>query len=67
MAPPPGVTPNMVNPKSTGPILIIVSSVLQAIMVVFVINRIYTKSFISRKFTWDDGRLPIICLYSTRL
>ena len=53
-APPPGVIPNMINPPSTGYLLISVESILQGLMMCFVFNRIYAKAFIARKWTWDD-------------
>lgn len=53
--PPEGVVPNRVNPENTGGTLIMVSSVLLVIMMGFVFNRIYVRTFIARKFTLDDG------------
>ena len=53
---PPGVEVNMENPPSNGYILVTVSSILLAIMLGFVMNRFYTKVYIARKFSWDDGQ-----------
>jgi hypothetical protein len=63
--PPEGVIPNHINPKSTGNTLIVASSVLLGIMMGFVFNRIYVKTCIARRFSWDDGRFlqpPIFCM-----
>lgn len=54
MPPPPGVVPNLVNPHSQGPTLIVVGSILISIMTVFVLVRGYTKYHIVRKASWDD-------------
>ena len=51
---PPGVLPNLQNPYSLGPVVISVGAVLLAIMVVFVLVRIYTKVKIVGKFSPDD-------------
>lgn len=52
--PPPGVQPNFVNPHSSAPVLIWVSSVLMAIMFMFAGLRFYVKNNLRRKFTPDD-------------
>ena len=59
-APPPGVKPNLVNPESTGPILVGVSSAFFTLMTVFVFVRIYTKAFIHRKWMLDDSKLSYV-------
>ncbi|MCJ1254826.1 hypothetical protein MMC24_002642 [Lignoscripta atroalba] len=53
-APPPGVVPNFIDPYSRGPMLVIVSSILIGLMVLFVAARLYTKLRINRKLKWDD-------------
>ena len=52
--PPPGVKPNPVDPYTTGPIAIVICSILLFIMLVFVSIRLYVKLKIVRKFTPDD-------------
>ena len=54
MKPPPGVTPNLVDPYNQGPTLIVVGSILISLMTVFVLARGYTKYRIFRKTSWDD-------------
>ena len=54
LKPPPGVTSNFENPLSQGPVLVVVGSILNALMIVFVLARAYTKIYIIRKATWDD-------------
>lgn len=52
--PPDGVTANFVDPESRASVLIGVGAFFVAIMVVFVLARLYTKAFIIRKGSWDD-------------
>jgi hypothetical protein len=55
MTPPPGVTSNLVNPESIAYKQTITTSVILAIMMLFVFNRIYVKAWLVRKMSWDDG------------
>ena len=57
--PPPGVTSNFVNPANCSRHLVVTGSVLAGIMVVFIAARAYTKTFITRKFFWDDCPFPL--------
>lgn len=52
--PPSGVTPNFVNPPSTAPVIIAISSVLMAVMFLFAGGRFYVKIALRRKITPDD-------------
>ena len=52
--PPPGVESNPVNPEDRGYVGIAVGSVLTALMTTFFLARVYTKSVVVKKFTWDD-------------
>ncbi len=47
--PPPGVTPNFVNPPTQAPITYIVTTVTLPLMIVFVALRLYADVWISRK------------------
>ena len=58
LPPPRGIVPNYTNPHSIGQSLTITCSIFLVIMIVFVMIRIYTKSRIMRKFTWDDSMYP---------
>lgn len=60
MQPPLGVLPNLVNPYSQRPILIVVGSILISIMALFVLVRGYTKYHIVRKASWDDCPLHLL-------
>jgi hypothetical protein len=55
MAPPPGVTSNLGNGESIAYKQTITTSVILAIMMLFVFNRIYVKAWLVRKMSWDDG------------
>ena len=59
--PPPGVTPNLVDPYSNGPVAIAICSILIFMMLVFVSIRLYVKLKIVQKLTPDD------CKYSVYL
>ncbi|KAL2186503.1 hypothetical protein L209DRAFT_755200 [Thermothelomyces heterothallicus CBS 203.75] len=52
--PPPGVTPNFENPESSSHQLIIVSVVFPVFSFFFLIPRLYSASFILRKWHTDD-------------
>ena len=57
LAPPDGVVSDFDHPESRGHIFVIVATLLLALMVVFFVNRIYTKVLIVRHFSWDDCEL----------
>lgn len=61
--PPDGVIPNLVNPESCGPAVIVALAISSGLMSVFVILRMYTKLRIVRKMDWDDckflGLVPL--------
>lgn len=59
MLPPDGVTSNFVDPYTRGPVITIVGSILIAIMMIFVVVRIYTKTCINRKLHWDDCQTSV--------
>ena len=67
--PPPGVVPNFVDPFSRGPGIITAIGVITAIMLLFVMARMYAKAFYVRSFTADDCkawlRFRIISFYLT--
>lgn len=52
--PPPGVTPNYVDPESLAPVLVACITTCLVLMIIFVGMRLYTKLFISRAFGRDD-------------
>ena len=66
LEPPPGVVPNFVDPTDRGYTLIIVGAVLMTLMVLFFVIRMYTKCFVSRKFSWDDCQFFIVVIASTQ-
>ena len=56
MPPPEGVTSDFANPTYHGKPQLIVTSLLLGITTVFVLNRIYMKTFIARKYMLDDRK-----------
>ena len=67
--PPAGLVPNFAHPANQGPTLIAVGGVMIALMMGFLMNRLYTKARIVRKFSWDDltvslSALGAIALYT---
>lgn len=52
--PPAGISSDFLNPKTQNQPLLGVTSLLLGIMGIFFLNRVYTKSFIVRKYSWDD-------------
>ena len=54
--PPPGVIPNFKNPHIDGALVVVVGSILMGITILFVANRVYSKVFITRKYSWDDRK-----------
>ncbi|KAK4186947.1 hypothetical protein QBC35DRAFT_386072 [Podospora australis] len=64
-APPPeGVTPNFVNPDSTGYQLIIVAVVFPVLALCFLIPRLYTASCIIKKWHADDYLIVVGFLFA---
>lgn len=59
LLPPHGLIPNFVDPYTRGPVIIIVDSILIALMMIFVVVRIYIKTCINRKVHWDDCQAPV--------
>ena len=55
--PPPGIEPNFINPTSNSQPLIVVTSLFLGLTTLFALNRAYVKTFIVRKFSWDDCEL----------
>ena len=54
LQPPPGVTPNFINPPSIANAIITVSRLFLVLMLAAVSMRIYTKGVIIRTLGWDD-------------
>ncbi|KAF7929221.1 uncharacterized protein EAE98_005140 [Botrytis deweyae] len=54
LPPPPGVTPNFVNPPSIAKYNVLCQAVCVPVVTVFVVIRLYTRVFIHRKTTGDD-------------
>ena len=44
--------------ETSGPLIVAVSSACFGVMLVFVGFRVYTKGYLARKATWDDGMSP---------
>lgn len=54
LPPPKGVRSDFENAPNRNASVFVVDSIALAIMVAFFLNRIYTKHFIVRKYSWDD-------------
>ncbi|KAI4178328.1 MAG: hypothetical protein LQ346_007490 [Caloplaca aetnensis] len=54
LAPPPGVKPSLRDPEHNSKPFFIVTSILLFLMAILIINRAYAKTYIVRKYTWDD-------------
>lgn len=54
LQPPPGVVPNFMHPENQNRPLLVATSIELGIMIVFVLNRFYSKSVLIRKYSWDD-------------
>ncbi|MCJ1285460.1 hypothetical protein MMC26_004800 [Xylographa opegraphella] len=65
LAPPPGVESQFVDPQNQTLSFLLVTSILFGVMTIFFVNRIYTKAFIIRKYTWDD--LTIIIAFTSSI
>ena len=61
--PPPGVEPNFVNPADNREPLIVVASLFLSLTSIFALTRAYVKTFIIRKYSWDDCELEQTHLY----
>ena len=57
LPPPPGVTPNFVDPESQANLFVSVTAVCIALMLPIVIMRLYSRVCITRSFAIDDGPL----------
>jgi hypothetical protein len=53
--PPEGVTSNFVDPPSRARTQLDVSSAVLALVVPFILNRVYVKLVLQKRVTWDDG------------
>lgn len=53
--PPPGVTPNFVNPDHKGGEVLTLGILGMVCSTLFLLLRIYTKIFINRSFKSEDG------------
>ncbi|KAL4925961.1 uncharacterized protein BDV17DRAFT_163177 [Aspergillus undulatus] len=55
LPPPPGVTPNFVNPEYEGDRFVIVNVIFLIISFSSLAIRLWTRTFIARGFRWDDA------------
>ena len=60
LEPPPGVKSNFVDPENRGPILIIICTILMSFALILYANRIYVKTYIIRRITWDDRAYSLL-------
>jgi hypothetical protein len=52
--PPPGITPNLVNPHNAGDYILVANTILMAIMTIFVTLRFYVVLRLKKKMGPDD-------------
>lgn len=57
MTPPPGESPNFINPYSCGKTYTVVATSIIVVMLLLVANRLYIKYFVVRKLSSDDCKL----------
>lgn len=55
LRPPLGVMPNFIDPKSQAPGVMLANGIITAVMLVFVLLRVYTKAFLTKAIFWEDG------------
>ena len=55
LEPPPGVKPNFTNPESRAPDVLLTTGIITALMLIFVLLRLYTKAVVLKSFGWEDG------------
>ncbi|KAI9761537.1 MAG: hypothetical protein M4579_000928 [Chaenotheca gracillima] len=63
--PPPGITPNFVNPERTATDALTILIVSVTISGLFMIMRLYTKGVLLRKFGWEDASIGCAWICST--
>ena len=57
-APPSGVQSNFsTTAENNNKPMVVITSLVLALMLIFYSNRIYTKACIVRRFSWDDGKI----------
>lgn len=66
MGPPPGVSPNFVDPKNRTDIYIAVYAIFTSLVLLFVSLRLYAKICIIRSIGWDDCESATIRYEDTR-
>lgn len=58
--PPPGVKSNFINPQSRQPEMIAINAILLTIATLFLLMRLWTRSFITRSIGWDDCKWEML-------
>ena len=60
LPPPPGKESNFLDPLDHGLIFIVVGPISMALLVIFVLLRLFAKVWVLRSFGWDDCRFYLI-------
>ena len=55
ISPPPGVTPNFIDPETRAPLVIVFSAISLGLMLPILVARLYTKAWVLHSSGWDDG------------
>lgn len=64
MVPPPGVTPNFVDPPNQRHIVLFVLIFYMTLSTIVILMRMYTKIFLLRKTVFEDCMSPFIAWFS---
>lgn len=59
LRPPSGLLPNFGNAPDRNASVTVLGSVLFTTMAIFFINRLYTKHFLIKRYSWDDCKLHL--------
>ena len=57
LSPPEGIRPNFGNAENRNEPIFVVDGIFLTFMALFFLNRMYTKRFIVKRFSWDDSKL----------
>lgn len=67
LPPPLGILPNFDNAPNRNMTFLAVTSLLLGIMALFVLNRLYAKKVLIRKYKWDDCKSDELSWFSKRM
>lgn len=59
LAPPPGITPNFIDPPSGAYIVVITTVIFLLLTTPLVCLRVFIRHWINRRLWWDDCKFPL--------